>query len=288
MDPETLSLPVADLARGAGAILSDHLGRLRHIEHKAASIDLVTEADRASEAFLVKGLTALDPAIGILAEEGGGHTGSSSYRWIVDPLDGTTNFAHGYPMFCVSVGLVGPDGPVLGVLYDPVRDELFQAIRGRGATRNGETLSVSAVTTLGDAMLVTGFPYDVHSSRRDNLTQFRVFLKRARAVRRGGSAALDLAYLASGRIDGFWEEGLAPWDMAAAVLVVTEAGGRVSGYLGEPLDLFAGNIVAAGPGIHGQMTRLLTEIEAGEGLPPLAIRARDPGLGGSPSGPGCR
>jgi myo-inositol-1(or 4)-monophosphatase len=266
--------PTVAIAREAGSLLMNHLGQLDGVEYKG-TLDLVTDADRASETLLVERLAALLPGAGILAEEGSGFETGSEQRWIVDPLDGTTNFAHGYPVFAVSIALESAGERVLGVVHDPTRNECFTAVRGEGAHRNGEPLRVGAADRLDRALLVTGFPYDVHTADRDNLTQFRSFLKQVRAVRRDGSAALNLAYVAAGRFDGFWEEALAPWDMAAGALLVEEAGGEVTGYLGRPLDLKAGHLIAANPSLRARMETVLAGIERANTLPPLTIRTRD-------------
>ncbi|HEX8853853.1 MAG TPA: inositol monophosphatase family protein, partial [Pyrinomonadaceae bacterium] len=180
----------------------------------------------------------------------------SGYRWIIDPLDGTTNYAHGYPCFCVSVALEHAGRIVIGVIYDPVRDETFAAERGEGATLNGRRVSVSNVSDLNRALLCTGFPYDVRS-RSDFARHFYNFIMQAQAVRRDGSAALDLAYVACGRFDGFWEEGLRPWDVAAGVLLVEEAGGRVSRYDGSPFNVYTPPIMVSNNLIHEEMMRVL-------------------------------
>jgi myo-inositol-1(or 4)-monophosphatase len=274
MDLTAAGAAAQDAAREAGALLLGYLGSLPGVETKDQAGNLVTEADRASEALLVKRLGAALPGASILAEEGSGIDRGGAVRWIVDPLDGTTNFAHAYPVFCVSIALEADGERVLGVVYDPVREEMFTAVRGEGAFMNGERLSVSGTERVDAALLVTGFPYDVRTNPRNNVTQFTRFLVTSRAVRRDGSAALDLAYLAAGRFDGFWEEGLAPWDVAAGALLVEEAGGRVSGYRGDPMRLDGGNIVAANPALHAALVGELTAIEDGGTLPPLASRQR--------------
>lgn len=262
------------VAEEAGEVLLRYLGELSGVEYKG-EVDLVTEADRASEALVVKRLTALLPEASVLAEEGSRVDRPGNRRWIVDPLDGTTNFAHSYPLFCVSIALEEEGNVVLGVIHDPTRKESFTAVRGEGAFRNGERLRVSGTGRLEHALLVTGFPYDVRTGPRDNLLQFRAMLKRARAVRRDGTAALDLAYLAAGRFDGFWEESLAPWDVAAGALLVEEAGGRVTEYDGSPLRLHGGNILATNGGVHGEMQEILAEIEGSGELPPVSVRVRN-------------
>jgi myo-inositol-1(or 4)-monophosphatase len=277
MNPERILEGTRLAALEAGEVLLSLFGRLESVRKKGegpGSIDLVTEADVASEKLLVERLRTLLPEASLLTEEGTGRDAAGGLRWVVDPLDGTTNFAHGYPVFSVSIALEEDGTVLLGVVHDPTRGETFTALRGKGAARNGDRLAVADARELGDAMLVTGFPYDVHTTRRDNLTQFAALLKRARAVRRGGSAALDLANVAAGRLDGFWEESLAPWDMAAGALLVQEAGGEVTGYRGEPFDLSAGHVVAANPAIHERLVAVLSEIEAGGDLPPLESRRR--------------
>jgi len=260
-------------AREAGEILLSHFGHLESIRNKG-KLDLVTEADVASERFLVRRLRELLPEAAILAEEGTVSDGAGGLRWVVDPLDGTTNFAHGYPVFCVSIALEEDGTVLLGVVHDPTRAETFSALRGGGAELNGHRLAVAGAHRLEEAMLVTGFPYDVHTTRRDNLTQFAAMLKRGRALRRGGSAALDLSYVAAGRMDGFWEESLMPWDVAAGALLVIEAGGRVTGYGGEPFDLSAGHVVAGNERIHEAMVEILRGIEERGELPSLEVRRR--------------
>jgi len=234
------------LARAAGAIQREHYERDHCVHTKSAAIDLVTEVDRACEALIVERLRAAHADDAVLAEEGGGSDrAQATWRWVIDPLDGTMNYAHGYPRFCVSIGLAHAGEAVLGVVYDPLLDELFCAVHGEGATCNGRRIRVSREADLGRALLATGFAYDVHTSRDDNLDNFAHFVKRARGVRRDGSAALDLCYVAAGRFDGFWELKLKPWDTAAGSLIVREAGGSVSdfagGQRGMPREILASN-----------------------------------------------
>ncbi len=245
------------LARDAGRILAERFGRTSlHIEHKGA-IDLVTESDLAAERLIVERIGTHYPRHEILAEESGlSERPQSAHRWIIDPLDGTTNYAHGYPCFCVSIALEHEGSIVIGVIYDPTRDELFAAERGQGATLNNKTLRVSSVTQLNEALLCTGFPYDVRD-RGDFARHFTAFINHAQAVRRDGSAALDLAYVAAGRFDGFWEEGLRAWDVAAGGVLVEEAGGRVTHYDGTPHDVYTPPIVASNTHIHDAMMRVL-------------------------------
>lgn len=245
-------------ARDAGHVLADRIGRSLQITNKG-DIDLVTEADLAAEQLIVERIKSYYPRHAILAEESGETTaagGKSEWKWIVDPLDGTTNYAHGYPCFCVSIGLERAGRMEIGVVYDPMRDELFAAERGQGATLNDRRIRVSDVTDLNRAMVCTGFPYDVreHGQFARN---FHNFIMQAQAVRRDGSAALDLAYVACGRFDGFWEEGLKPWDVAAGVLLIEEAGGTVSRYDGREFDIYTPPIVASNGLIHQAMMDVL-------------------------------
>ncbi|HEX8181250.1 MAG TPA: inositol monophosphatase family protein [Pyrinomonadaceae bacterium] len=246
-------------ARDAGRILAERFGRASlKVQHKG-EIDLVTEADLAAERLIVERIRGYYPRHAILAEEAGdaGRAESASdYKWIIDPLDGTTNYAHGYPCFCVSIGLEYKRELVLGVVYDPVLDELFAAERGGGATLNGRPIHVSAVADLNRALLCTGFPYDVRG-RSDFARHFTNFIMHAQGVRRDGSAALDLAYVACGRFEGFWEEGLQPWDVAAACVIIEEAGGRVSRYDGSPATIYAPPIMASNGLLHEEMMRVL-------------------------------
>lgn len=273
MNTDALMAGALAASEEAGSLLLGFLGHLETVDFKG-ELDLVTEADRESERLLVDRLSRLLPEASILAEEGSGAERDPDTRWIVDPLDGTTNFAHGYPIFCISIALEIDGKCTLGIVHDPTRKESFTAIQGKGAHLGGEPIEVSGAGKLSESILVTGFPYDVHTAARNNLPQFGSFLRSARAVRRDGSAALDLAYVAAGRFDGFWEEGLAPWDVAAGSLLVEEAGGRVSGYRGEPGDVGSGNIVSSNGHIHEAMVEILSGIEDQGDLPPLTIRAR--------------
>lgn len=251
-------------AREAGELLRERFGHVRDIQYKGP-VDPVTEADKASEALIADRLLAAFPDDRLLAEEGSGegeNTGAERL-WIVDPLDGTVNFMHGYPCFAVSIALVAGDATVVGVVYDPLRDELFAARRGAGATLNGEPIHVSETSELPRAMLVTGFAYDVRW-RTENLAYFARFTDATQAVRRDGSAALDLAYVAAGRYDGYWERGIVAWDVAAAALMLEESGGIVSRYSGEPFDAFAREIVASNGHIHQAMLDIIANVDADE------------------------
>jgi myo-inositol-1(or 4)-monophosphatase len=247
-----------EIAREAGSLLATYFERRVAFELKG-EYDLVTEADRASEKLVVERLRTYFPAHGIVAEEGGGHTGPSDYRWYVDPLDGTTNFAHSYPMWNVTLALEQAGEMVCGVVYDPLRQEMFTAERGAGAYLNHRRLHVSKTALLENALLATGFP----SRRRHQNINIHFYHQMAMAthgVRRGGSAAIDLAYTAAGRLDGFWEFGLNPWDMAAGVLIVREAGGTVTDMRGGGWDVRGRHILATNGAIHSEIREYFGEI----------------------------
>ncbi|MBK5276424.1 MAG: inositol monophosphatase [Desulfuromonadales bacterium] len=220
--------------------------------------NLVTEVDQESERLIVEHILGNFPDHGIVAEEGEYPPGSSSFRWIIDPLDGTTNYAHGFPWFCVSIGLESAGELVAGVIYNPMHDELFTATSGGGAFLNGNRLHVSSRSPLRDTLLGTGFPYDCASDPVNNFSNFIAFQKAARGIRRAGAAALDLAYVAAGRLDGFWELKLKAWDVAAGVLLVREAGGVVTTFDGSCYDIFNHRIVASNGLIHDSMVAMLT------------------------------
>lgn len=250
-----------ETARDAGRLLAERLGRTLQIANKG-EINLLTEADLASERLIIERIKTYHPRHAILAEESGpmdtreSTAQGSEWKWIIDPLDGTTNYAHNYPCFCVSMALEHNGKLELGVIYDPMRDELFTAERGQGAALNGRRIQVSKVSDLNQAMLVTGFPYDVRE-RVEFARPFTNFIMHAQAVRRDGSAALDLAYIACGRFDGLWEEGLHPWDVAAGVLMIEEAGGHVSDYDGSPFSIYSAPVLASNGLIHEAMMWVL-------------------------------
>ncbi|HEX9051307.1 MAG TPA: inositol monophosphatase family protein [Anaeromyxobacter sp.] len=250
----------AAAARCGGAVLRERWGQVRTIELKGGT-DLVTDADRASEAALLAFLQERYPGAAVLAEESGASgAGAGGLRFFVDPLDGTTNYAHGLPHFAVNVAVADARGLAAAATYDPLRDELFTAGRGEGATLGGVRLACSARARLEGSLLVTGFPYDVHQRPDYPLALFGAFLRRARAVRRLGSAALDLAYVAAGRFDGFWELGLKPWDVAAGILIAREAGALVTDMWGGDTMLETGDIAAAAPALHRPILDVIASV----------------------------
>ncbi|MCI0569122.1 MAG: inositol monophosphatase [Myxococcaceae bacterium] len=240
-----------EAARRAGRVLAERFGGERTIGFKG-DIDLVTDADRASEAVLLGFLRERYPSHAVLAEESGEAQGVG-FRWVVDPLDGTVNYAHRLPHFAVSVAVEGPGGLLAGVVFDPMRDELFSAGRGEGATLNGRPIRVSAEGALERALLCTGFPYDVHARPETPLALLAHFLTRAQGIRRLGSAALDLAYVAAGRYEGFFEVRLKPWDVAAGALLVMEAGGTVAQLGGGAFSLASGDVLACNAALAPRM-----------------------------------
>jgi len=244
------------VAKDAGRLLRDRVGTRIDIDHKG-SINLVTDVDLASEKLIREAISTYYPRHEVLGEEGGLSKSGSEYRWVVDPLDGTTNYAHGYPIFCVSIALECKGEIVLGVVYDPMRDELFAAERGEGAALNNRPIRVSKTAELMQGLLSTGFPYDIKTSKLTNLDHWANFAMNAQALRRDGAAALDLCYVACGRFDGFWELNLSPWDTAAGALIVTEAGGRVTNFSGGPFSNYKPEIVASNSLIHDRMLEVL-------------------------------
>lgn len=243
-------------AKQAGLILKKNLSKKRKIAYKGV-VNLVTEMDLLAEEIITSLIKKHFPNHNILAEEKVNWQGDSPYRWIIDPLDGTTNYAHGFPIFCVSIALEKDKEIILGVVYDPMREELFIAEKGKGARLNGKKIHVSAVSKLSQSLLATGFPYDLRESSKNNFDHFRNFALRVHAVRRAGSAALDLCYVAAGRFDGFWEMKLGPWDFAAGSLIVKEAGGKVSDFAGHPLKLNSGHVLASNGKIHKEMMAII-------------------------------
>jgi myo-inositol-1(or 4)-monophosphatase len=286
--PAAASVPAhLPYAHAAAAIALEAGALLRRFHQKGVAteykgdVDLVTEADRSSEQLIVERLSAVFPAHGIFGEEGARRRVDAEYRWYVDPLDGTTNFAHGFPVFCVSMGLERRPAPssaaadgelVAGVIYDPLRDELFAAERGLGAWLNGRRMRVSPTQFLAEALLATGFP----SRKRHvspNIHFYQEFTLRSHGVRRAGSAALDLAYTACGRIDGFWEFHLNPWDTAAGALLVTESGGTMSRFDGSPFRLDSREILATNGLLHHELVSRFADMFAGRDLLPIPTPA---------------
>ncbi len=259
-----------EIARESGALVANY--HQRHIPFETkGEFDLVTEADRSSEKLIVERLRSHFPAHAIVAEEGSGHESASEYRWFIDPLDGTTNFAHGFPMFCVSMGLERAGELIAGVVYDPIHGELFTAERGAGAFLNNHRIHVSPVARVSDSLASTGFP----NRKRHHNSNIHFYYQLAMAshgVRRTGSAALDLAFVAAGRLDFFWEFGLKPWDMAAGALLVQEAGGRASEMQGAPLHVTTSDHLLADNGaLHDEVLAMFAEIFAGKLREPLPV-----------------
>ena len=258
---------MAEIAREAGALLMEFFHRRVKIEYKGDA-DLVTEADRSSEKLILQRIRAYWPDHEVIGEEGARIETGSDYRWYVDPLDGTTNFAHGFPVFCVSLGLTFRGRRNAAVLYDPTRDELFAAELGKGAYLNGQRIEVSKTVKLAQSLVATGFPS--HKRHKNpNIYFYHQLTLRTHGVRRAGSAALDLACVASGRFDGFWEFNLNAWDTAAGILIVEEAGGKVTGFQGQSLEITDRDVMASNGLIHEELVNEFREIFAGRGLEPL-------------------
>src|SRR5213082_2691803 len=252
--------PAVEIAQEAGKILMEEFSRPLDIRYKGDEVDIVTQADKRSEQFIVSRINEYFPGHAITAEEGTGQDTASEYRWHVDPLDGTTNFAHGYPCFSVSIALAHSDKVVAGVVYNPIYEELFAAARGDGATLNGKKISVSKVPSLATSLLCTGFP--VHKRKASpNIHYYYDFTLRSHGVRRDGSAALDLASVACGRFDGFWEFGLHAWDTAAGVLLVREAGGVVTTFSGQPYRPGDYETLASNGRIHTELRQVADDIQ---------------------------
>ncbi|MGB7711126.1 MAG: inositol monophosphatase family protein [Microcoleus sp.] len=254
-----------EAALAAGSVLQSFCGKLEEIQEKGRSGDLVTEADKASEAVILEILGRHVPDHGILAEESGKlGDASSKYLWAIDPLDGTTNYAHQYPWAAVSIGLLIEGVPQIGVIFDPFHNELFRAAKGLGATRNRQPIAVSQISELSKSLLVTGFAYDRRETTDNNYAEFCHLTHLTQGVRRSGSASLDLAQVACGRVDGYWERGLAPWDVAAGVLIVSEAGGQVTAYDKSAFEINSGRVLATNGHIHAPLSDALLNV------PPLS------------------
>ena len=253
---EAVSVAI-DAARAAGRILQERRGRLGEVRSKGAAGDFVTEVDLLCEQEIITRIKKYFPDHAILAEESGAAAGASANKWVIDPLDGTLNYSHDYPCYCVSIALESAGEVVVGVVYNPCLDELFVAEKGKGARMNDRTISVSPVPLLKESLLVTGFTPKMVGTRDNNLDHFCHFMQSCQAVRRPGSAAMDLCYTAMGRFDGFWEIGLHPWDMAAGVLLMHEAGGTVTRLDGSPFSIYDRQILASNGRVHQEMVAVL-------------------------------
>lgn len=249
-----------EAARAAGRLLRSEIVGTRRIQYKGSPTNLVTEMDRRAEAMILAELERAFPRDAVLSEEAGARSGSSSRRWIVDPLDGTTNYAHGLPIYGVSIGLEIDGALAVGVVHDPSREECFVAERGRGATCNGVPIRVSATSRMAESLLGTSYPNDIRGAPRDNLAEHAALMFRCRSVRSIGSAVLGLAAVAAGRLDGYWEQRLGAWDVAAGALLIREAGGTVTSVHGGPLDLGAPSITASNGAIHPEILEALKEV----------------------------
>lgn len=258
MDELHLSVMIA-AAHRAGRLIRRHFGRVRTFEQKGSAIDPVTEIDRRAQALILETLQAAFPDYGILAEEDPQPPPQNSPYWVIDPLDGTTNFIHGYPMVAVSIALAEGKTVQAGVVYNPIARELFTAVQGKGAWLNGKPIHVSDTRSLAEALLASGFPYNAWENSDNNTQEWARVLRHVVSLRSDGSAALDLCHVACGRLDGYWEIDLDPWDMAAGSLIVTEAGGVISNRYGQPFDLFGRSIVAATAELHRPLLKLLQE-----------------------------
>lgn len=257
---------MTNLAKKAGQVQLDHLGKVKTIELKEV-INIVTEVDKECEKLIYDGLHRVFPDHDVLGEEGIAKRQESEFRWIVDPLDGTTNYAHQFPFFGVSIALEHKGEVICGVIYDPIRDELFVGGKGEGATLNGKKIHVSQTSVLKESLLATGFAYSVQRKGvPDNLGNFSDFIQTALAVRRPGAATIDLAYVACGRLDGFWELFLKPWDIAAGMVIIKEAGGMVTSFDGSPFDLYGTEILASNGVIHDQMISVLIKGQRGSNV----------------------
>ncbi|MCM2257189.1 MAG: inositol monophosphatase [Vicinamibacteria bacterium] len=258
MNTSSFANVAAEAVLAAGVIQAQRRGQAIEIQHKGV-VDLVTEVDRASEDAILRVLRERFPDHDIVTEETDLARTGSEWVWYVDPLDGTTNYAHGYPFYCASVGLTRNGERIAGAVYDPVKEELFTAERGAGAFLNGRRLRCTQTSELLQSLLVTGFPYDFRDDVDRALVLFRALIARARAIRRDGAAALDLAYMAAGRIDAFWEERLKPWDVMAGALMVEEAGGRASRFDGTPMGVAADEVLVSNGPLHPALLEVIAE-----------------------------
>ena len=251
---------IIQISKEAGELIRNSFGRSHSVEFKTNELNLVTETDKASEKLITDFIRKKYPTHGILAEEGSEANRSAEYLWVIDPLDGTTNFAHGLPIFSVSIGLQKNGETIAGVVYDVMRDVVFSAEKGGGSFENGKKIEVSKNSNLGHAILVTGFPYDIKENPDKAFERFIAFLKQARGIRRLGSAAIDFCYVANGVFDGFWEVSLHPWDLCAGKLFVEEAGGIVTDFEGKNNDIYSKQILATNKLVHQKMIDILNSV----------------------------
>lgn len=256
MNTDKIIQAAREAALKAGRMLRENIGKSSEISYKG-TVDLVTNFDTQAQRMIFDHLSSCFPDHDYLAEEGLSQNKGAEFRWIIDPLDGTTNYAHHFPVFTVSIALERKGEVVLGLIYDPMREEMFSAVKGEGAFLNGEGIRVSAVDDLNRSLLATGFPYDIRASKVNNITHFNNFLTRVQGIRCCGSAAMDLCYVASGRFDGFWELKLSPWDMAAGALIVQEAGGLISDFQNGEFTIYGAEILASNGLIHQQIVEVL-------------------------------
>lgn len=262
---DTIVKVAEQAAHVAGTVLRSHWGKLTDIRDKGFAWDLVTEADKAADQAIVSEIQKHFPHHQILTEETGSHGDKESdYLWVIDPLDGTTNYTHNFPFVAISIAVLKKGIPQVGIVYNPILNELYQAEKGKGAYLNKKLIHVSQVSSLEKSLLVTGFAYDRQETEDNNFAEFCHLTNCCQGVRRIGSAALDLAFVARGILDGYWERGIKPWDIAAGALLVEEAGGAVSSYDNKPLDLFSGKILATNGFIHDEMSRTLVAIRDGK------------------------
>jgi len=246
-----------EAALKAGQMLRDNIGQSSEISYKG-TVDLVTNFDTQAQRMIIDHISSRFPDHDYLAEEGLSQKKGAEFRWVIDPLDGTTNYAHSFPVFTVSIALEKKGEVILGLVYDPMREEMFSAVKGEGAFLDRKEIKVSTVDDLDKSLLATGFPYDIRTSEVNNIAHFNNFLTRAQGIRRCGSAAMDLCYVACGRFDGFWELKLSPWDVAAGTLIVQEAGGRISDFRNEEFTIFGSEVLASNGLIHQKMVDVLT------------------------------
>jgi myo-inositol-1(or 4)-monophosphatase len=257
MDTEKYLEEARFIARKAGKMLKENIDTSAEVQFKGL-VDLVTDFDNRAQKMIFEYLSDRFPDHDFLGEEDLKQERGREFRWIIDPLDGTTNYAHGFPIFCVSIALEQEGDVLMGVVYDPMRDEMFSAVKDEGARLDGKALHVSRVDDLNKSLVATGFPYDIRESEVNNIDHFNHFLVRVQAIRRCGSAAMDLCYIACGRFDGFWELKLHPWDVAAGALVVQEAGGRITDFQNREFSVFGSEILATNGLIHDQMVEVLS------------------------------